>query len=384
MSKQADDRGFDAAQLEVGADDALATLTAAGARAPGLVEQWVKHGNVAAVARAADRADGAARKAARRGLNVLKARGISIPEDRRVATLAGARGQESLEAWMMAPDSSGSVLLVIAARSPASRYRAVFVFAHDQRGVHRVETAELSQSQLRESLAKVLPGAQYKPVKVPVEWVRARIARAKSRHRELGVPEPLGFASAQTLLEPVADPPPSHPFDDEGLELADDDARELAKDSASLHRLAEFRGWFPTKGAVDEMLLKLGETLTPGQEPDAEVLKTKLDQEITAATDRYFSPERREELVAAMKDSALSVLAREGEQKALEVAATMKVIELCGLITDPPHEVAFLRGFFEKAVSLLLAQGGGSLRIPIPRGAAEAAESAAAAESDAP
>ncbi len=67
-----------------------------------------------------------------------------------------------------------------------------------------------------------------------------------------------------------------------------------------------------------------------------------------------------------MKDSALSVLAREGEQKALELSAVIKSIETRGLITDPPHELGFLKGFFDKAVSLLLAQGGGSLRIPVP------------------
>jgi hypothetical protein len=371
MSKQAQDSGLDAALLDADAERALGAADQAGGRAVSLVEQWVKRGNAAAVAEVAERGSGAARKAARRGLNVLKSRGITIPEKRRVATLAAPRGQESLEAWMMAPDTSGGVLVVIASRSPASRYRAAFVFLHDQHGVQRVENAELSQSQLRESLAGVLPGAQYKPVKIPVEWARARIAAARKRHAASGVPEPLGFASASALLEPVPDPAPAHPFDDEGLELADEDANELARESANLHRLPEFRAWFPTKAAVDEMLAKLGETLTPGEEPDADAMKAKLEQEIVAATDRYFSPERRAELVAAMKDSALSVLSREGEQRALEVAAVMKVVQNRGLITDPPHEVPFLRGFFEKAVSLLLAQGGGSLRIPIPRSRAE-------------
>ena len=92
----------------------------------------------------------------------------------------------------------------------------------------------------------------------------------------------------------------------------------------------------------------------------------KLEEELSAATDRYFSPERRGALVRAMRDSALSVLSREGETRALEVVATMKMIEKAGLITDPPRDIPFLRGFFEKAVSLMLAQGGGKLRVPVP------------------
>lgn len=359
------DKEFDAKQLGATAETALSTLADAGARAPALVDAWVKRGNAAAVAETAEHGSGPARKAARRGLNVLKSRGVAIPEKRRVATLGAPRGESSLAAWMMAPDTAGSVLLVIAARAPASRYRAAFVALHDTAGVHRVDNAELSQSQLRESMKEVLPGARYKPVKVPVEWARARIAQARRRHAELGVPEPLGFASARDLLEPVVEPMPAHPFEDEGLELAEEDARELAKQSAALHGLPEFEGWFPPKATIDELLTKLGEGITPGEQPDHEQLDAKLDEEIASATDRYFSPERRAEIVRAMRDSALSVLAREGEQRALEVAATMRTIESCGLITNPPHEVPFLRGFFEKAVTLLLAQGKGSLRIPV-------------------
>ena len=48
----------------------------------------------------------------------------------------------------------------------------------------------------------------------------------------------------------------------------------------------------------------------------------KLEEELAAATDRYFSPERRESLVRAMRDSALSILSREGETRALEVVAS--------------------------------------------------------------
>jgi hypothetical protein len=162
-----------------------------------------------------------------------------------------------------------------------------------------------------------------------------------------------------------------HPLDAEGLELGDDDEKELAKKSAALHNVPEFGGWLPTRTAVDELLSKLGETLTPGVEADPKVVQERLTEEVGAATDRYFTPERRADLVALMKDSALSILAREGESRALEVIATVRTVERCGLITDPPREVPFLRGFFDKAVAVLAAQGGGQLRIPVKRQATE-------------
>jgi len=358
---------FSDAALGADADRALSALDEAGARAIDLVNAWIKANNAAAIAETAERAKNtAAKKAARRGLNVLKSRGIKIPERKKTASLTGPKSEESYEAWMMPPDTAGSTLIVITSHAPASRYRAVFTIVHRGFGVQRVDIGEVSQSQLRESMTRALPGAQYRPIKIPVEWARSRIAEARKRHAERGVPEPLGFSSAKSLLEPLPASPPTHPFDDEGLELADEDAREMAKESAALHALPEFRGWFPTRAAVEEMLAKVGETVTPGEQPDPDEMRKKLEAEVVAATDRYFSPERRADLVASMKDSGLSILARDGEQKALELAAVIKSIENCGLITDPPHEIGFLKGFFDKAVSLLLAQGGGSLRIPVP------------------
>jgi hypothetical protein len=202
-------------------------------------------------------------------------------------------------------------------------------------------------------------------VKVPLDWARFRIADALRQQKERGLPEPFGFAGSEKLLADTPKEPVAHPLDEEGLELADEDAREIASKSLELHQLPEFAGWLPARTSVDELLGKLGENMTPDQKPEPSVFDELMKREIAAATDRYFTPEHRAGLVLSMKDSALSVLARDGEEKALQVVATMRAIERAGLITDPPHEVPFLRGFFEKAIAVLLAQGGGQLRVPV-------------------
>ncbi len=366
-SEEAPARGFDQTLLAVSPDAAVAATTKAGERAEELVSAWVKAGNAGAVNEVAERGSGKARKAARRGLNVLKARGVAIPDRARVASLAGPKEQTVEEAWLIAPDTQGTAVVAIASRTPSTRSRVVFVFLNPEVGVYRVTSAEISQSQLKESLAQTAPGGSYKPVSVPVAWARQRIAEARRLQKEKQLPEPLGFASGESLLVPVPTAPPPHPLDAEGLELSDDDAKELVKQSAALHNVPEFGAWLPTRQAVDELLAKLGETLTPGEEADAKVVQERLGEEVGAATDRYFTPERRGDLVKLMKDSALSVLAREGESRALEVIATMRAIERCGLITDPPREVPFLRAYFDKAIAVLAAQGGGQLRIPVSK-----------------
>jgi hypothetical protein len=368
---------FDAKLLGASASDALASLAQAGAKAPGLVEAWVKTGNAAAVAVAAESAEGSARKAARRGLNVLKSRGVVVPEAARTSSVAGEKPAEQTDAFMLSPDSLGNVLLAIATRSLTSRGKVVFVYLNDEQGVHRVDVGELSQSQLKDALAKALPGARYKAVSVPVEWARRRIADARARHAQNKIPEPLGFSRAEALLTPVPTEAVAHPFDAEGFELSLEDAAEMVKTSAELHNLPELQGWFPEKSAVDELFVHVGKGLAdaghdPSKEPPPEALREALTEQIAAATDRYFTPERRARLVVALKDAAISALPREGEAKALQLSALAKVASEAGLITNPPREIPFLRGYFEKAVSLMAIQNQGRIRIPVPRAEAPA------------
>ncbi|HKY39512.1 MAG TPA: hypothetical protein VJN18_26415 [Polyangiaceae bacterium] len=362
---------FDAKLLKASAADAIGSLTQAGAHAPALVEAWVKAGNAAAVAEVAERANGPARKAARRGLNVLKSRGIAVPKTTRVSALAGEKPAERIVALMLAPDSLGNVLFAITTPNLTARSKVAFVYINDELGIHRVDVGELSQSQLRDALAKAMPGARHKAVSVPVEWARRRIADARAHHAERKIPEPLGFASADSLLSPVPAEPVAHPFDAEGFELSLEDASDMVKSSAELHQLPELQGWLPERAAVDELFVHVGQALSeaghdPAKEPPPDALRDTLLEQIAAATDRYFTPERRARLVIALKDAALSALPRDGEAKALQISALTKVISEAGLITNPPREIPFLRGYFEKAVSLLALQNQGRLRIPVP------------------
>ena len=382
MTDSTQKREFDAPTLQTPADGALAALQQAGGDAIALVEAWVRASNAAAVAEIAHSAAGTARKAAKRGLNVLKSRKVAVPERRTVAKLI-ERDAETLHAWLMPPDTNGTLLLTVAARSASRSHRTAFVFVHDALGIQRIESGVLSQAQLKDSLRKAAPSKGLKPVEVPIEWARWRIAEARRRHAERKVPEPLGFASTASLLQPIPDECPPHPFDEEGLVLDDEDAKEIANRSAELHALEEFRSWLPSRAAVDDLLRELGKDLAPNEEPPPDLMKERLEEQTKSATDRYFSPERRVALVRAMKDAGLSILARAGEQKALEVVAAIKVVENRGLITDPPHEVGFLRAFFDKAISVLAHQGGGSLRIPIPKGPAAQSEPVSAPASSA-
>lgn len=360
-------REFSATELEATADSALAVIEKLGPDAPLLVDAWVKAGNGAAVATVADRGTGPARKAARRGLNVLRSRGIKVDTAPRVASL-GAPSDLVTEAWLLPPDTHGSSVIVITSRSVTSRVETAFFQINDGFGVQSASVGELSGSKLRESLKR--SGLGVDPVKIPVAYARFRVAAARKKLKEGNFPEPLAMTNAEALLGPAPEAEEPHPLDAEGLALADEDVKEYASRSAALHGLPEFAPWLPDANAMQELVVEIGKHVPQGDErPPPEEMTKIIAETVNAATDRYFVPERRALLLQRMKDSALSVLQSHGELRALEVVAAMRSIESAGLITDPPHEVPFLRSFFEKALMAMAYQSGGRLRVPRPEAA---------------
>jgi hypothetical protein len=370
-------------QLEAGVEGALAAVAAAGADAEALVSEWIKASNAAALAAVAEQGEGSARKSARRGLSVLKSRGVPIPEVPRKR--AAAPAEVARQAWLLPPDSTGVVGLVLAERQPSGSYNAAFVYFRDAQNILRVQTGTLALSKIKDSMTQALGGAGYAPVGVPWGWAQYRIAERRAWHLAQNVPEPLGMTGAQKLLDGAPTVAPPHPFDEEGLALGDEDAEKLARDSGVLHQWPEFGSWLPPERSVQELLMQIGRRLPPDPSISKDRLEPVMREQVAAATDRHFTPERRAALAQRMKDSALSVIARLGEHAGLQVSAVIHVIQGAGLITNPPSDVRFLTGYFDKALALLAAQQGGQLRIPIPRPpSAAATDTASASASDAP
>ena len=201
----------------------------------------------------------------------------------------------------------------------------------------------------------------------------AEVAAARKLNAASGQILPLGLEGCRALIEPVPEGEPAHPLAD--IEAALDPARaaDAVPASASLHNEPEFRSWLPDRGALDELLQKVGERLGPAGASDADAVGAALREETDAATDRFFSPELRGVVVARMRDAAISIRARKGDARAAEVLSLARVVKDAGLITSPPREIPFLVGFFQKALGILAQQGGGQLRVPVA-GAAPTAE----------
>jgi hypothetical protein len=359
---------FDQAILQTSADDALSAVTQSGEQGPALVDAWVHAKNAAAVAAVADdeKAPGAARKAARRGINVLKARGIAIPEKARIAKIGGDP-IEGYDAWFVPPDGSGTHMIILAARKQSGKLHVVHTTMREDVGILDVRALEMSRSQLRASFDESARRMGYSPVVVPVEWARSRVAKSRAENAKTGAIVPLGLDSQAQVLGPVPDQAPPHPVDAAKLDVPA--ATTVVPASAELHREPEFGGWLPAGPAVQELLIEVGQKLAASGGPnqqDAAKVDDAVREGLDNATDRFFAPEIRERLAERMKDAAVSILARAGRERAAQVMAVGSAIVAAGLITSPPRDIPFLRGFFQKALAIIAAQQGGQLSIPVP------------------
>jgi hypothetical protein len=372
MADKKDEAGaatsFDASVLAVSAEGALGAVKDAGQRAAALVEAWVQAKNAAAVAAIAedDKAPPPARKAARRGLNVLKARGIAIPERRQITRLTGDP-LEGYDAWFVPPDGAGTHMVILAARRQSGKHYVVHTTMREDVGLLDVRALEMSRSQLRTSFDDSARRMGYPPVTVPVDWARGRVAQARASNAKSGAILPLGLDSHAEVLGPAPDKAPPHPIDQAKLDIPA--AAAVVANSADLHREPELGAWLPAGPAVQELLIEVGQKLGAaggGPEPDPKKIDDAVREGLDNATDRFFGPDVRERLAARMKDAAISIMARVSRERAAEVMGVAAAVLAAGLITSPPHEIPFLRGFFQKALAIIASQQGGQLSIPVP------------------
>jgi len=340
--------------LQADAERARALVGEAGERGADLVGAWIACKNAAAVAEVAadDGAPTAARKAARGGINVLKSRGVAIPERAREGR-AIVPSAATYEAWFRPPDAAGTSAFTLGARGPGGRYRLVDVIIKDGTGLVSAAGMEMSRTQLRETFESIEQRFGHAPAAVPIAWARSRIAAARAENSAEGTPVPLGLEQHGDLLGTAPASAPLHPADEAGLALP---ARDVAlARSGTLHAEPELRGWLPEPAAMQQLLRDVDQQKDALKGADRAATEAKVGTFIERATDAYFTAEVRAKTAFRMKDAAISLMARGETARAADLIVTARA---AGSTDDgtPAHEIPFLRGFFEKAFGLAAAR----------------------------
>ncbi|MFO0662041.1 MAG: hypothetical protein U0165_19745 [Polyangiaceae bacterium] len=363
-----DQNNFARELVDVSAEGALAAVGKVGAdEQADLVEAWIAAGNIGAVAAVAreDDAPSPARKAARRGLNVMKARGLKVPEPNHVAR-PFALTDSSYDALFECPDVSGTSLTTIVLRRHGKDAQVVHVLTRMGAGVIETSGGLFSASNLKTWADSRVQARGCGPVPVPLAWARHRIKAALEENTRSRYPVPLGLDRFTDLLNPAPAEAPAHPLDALRAAMTEDEIKERATRSADLHGEPEFGAYVLPREAALEVLAKVGERFP--EDPSTlsnDAMGVFLREESAAACDRLFTPEARQNLAQMMLDAGISVLARAGKEKALDVLAAREAVIRAGLVTDPPRDVPFLAVLVDKSISALARENQGRLDIPV-------------------
>lgn len=358
--------------LAATAANALSLVSRVGAdEQADLVEAWIAGGNIAAVAAVAaeESAPAAARKTARRGLNVLKSRGVAVPERQSTVSRPFAgNATVQLEATFV-PLEAGArgAMIVVAARAEGRDVEMVEVHFNDAVGIFQVSGGRVSSSRMREWETQGRRRRGYEAVPVSLTWARWRVNQARQLNAQSGLLLPLELDSFAHLLTPVPAEAPAHPGETLGL-TPDGNAERVAR-GAGLHMEPELNPLLLSNDTMQEMLTQVGGRIAilGGRQPEQEEIQGFIESERLAATDRFFQENVRRQLASQLLDTLPSLVRRAGPDRGLDLLATRQAILDAGLITSPPSEIPFLVGFFDKTLATMMSRSQGQLSIPIPQ-----------------
>lgn len=328
-----------------------------------LVQAWVAHRNAAAIAAIAGREDApaTARKAARRAINVLKSRGVAIP-DRPAVVAAIGKPSFTLEARALFPDGRGAQIWWIAKIATTGGTDVVEVTTVDTHGIVQVNRGNPSAGNLRQLWQGWVARAGRAPSVVPIEYARKRIAEARAASLAKKQVLPMGLDAARELLGDGTPGAIPAPIQGEQLALPTDEAAFKARIDGSmhLHEEPEFASWMPDDPAGVALLQSINERVQalgviPGSAPDEEQQKqidATVNEAIDEAANAYFSDERKKLYVTRLADAAWSLYQAGLVDRAIDALLVGQAIEKAGVISDRPSEIPFVRGLFVKLIAI--------------------------------
>ncbi|MBM4357654.1 MAG: hypothetical protein FJ096_06040 [Deltaproteobacteria bacterium] len=359
---------LDPAWIAADADTALDAARAAGEAGEALVKAWLDASNAAAIVRLSslDHAPGKARKAARRALNVLKARGVSV-EAAPVVLARPVVSEDTAEclASFIPPDGNGTTFFSFSQRLPGGRFRVADIMVNETSGVVHATLGHLAGKHIRRWRERVEQSFGLPPIPVPLDWARSSVAEGRKRNDASKQIVPLGYDGCLVLAGPTPAAAIAHPVADlAAREPSKEDLATALVDSDKLHNEPEFAAWVVERGALSELVSKVGERLTGADVEDRALVDRTLEEETAAATDRWFTPERRSFVATRLQDAAIALRARRGDDAARRAIVLAEAVRRAGLVTDPPRDIPFLRAFFQKGVAWMARENQG--RLPMP------------------
>lgn len=304
-------------------------------------------------------------KEAKRGLHLLRARGVSVPEPPRPAAAPAAPAPEpALPAYATAVDARGERAVWLPRTVPGKGVEIAQAVISDERGIVELQVGTVGRKEWR-AIAKGLleRGAAMGLGEVERAHAASLLVSARALNDASGQVLPEGADLWLRQLGPAAPPPdPAARF----APLPEGEEREALAASGALHELRLLRSWLAEEDFLRQVAARLDEISVSPLYLDEAQRAAQAARTVADAVDSYFDERRRRALssrlfsiAAHLEDGGDAPHARAAAAAARALAADVA-----------PRAIPFARLLVEKAFPDVA---------PAPAGA-PAAEPAAAPE----
>jgi hypothetical protein len=301
------------------------------------IDALVEKGDAARLAELAASGDKALAKRARRGLHVLRTRGISVEEKPRAFQLRA--GEETAPPSMASLVDGRGERVVWYVRDADDGYDVWQAELSEARGLIGFQGATAPKKSWRERMKDMR--AQPGIAEIPSRHARHLIERAWQVSQAAGRSPPAGFAEARLRMG-ADEPEAEHP----ALALAPPISVEEARARlAGLHALPEIAMWIPPEDALKELDIEVGQIVTSQLVVDPAQRRQQLAAAVEKIAARAFVPEMRARFADRLRETAL-LLASRGAVDDARLCNTAAQLTLDERVA--PSENPFIVRMFEK------------------------------------
>ncbi len=297
-------------------------------------------------------------KEAKRGLHLMKARGVAVPEAPRPAAPAPAIAPEPpLPAYATAIDGQGERAVWVPRHIPGKGVEITQAVLSDVHGLLELQVGVISRKEWR----AITKGLVEKGAAMGLgELDRARavslIAAARAQNDRSGQRVPEGADLWLAHVGPAAPLPAPAP----AAALTPDEEREALAASGALHELPLFSTWLAEEPFLREVAAKLDEVTVSPLYVDERQRAEQLVRTVADAVERYFDEGRRALLSQRLLAVSAHLEERGDAPRARAAAAAARALSAGA----PAHGVPFARLLVEKAFPGVVATPGAPPEAP--------------------
>jgi hypothetical protein len=283
-------------------------------------------------------------KEAKRGLHLLRSRGVAVPEPPRPPAAAPAPPPEvPLPAYASAVDGHGERAVWIPRVVPGKGIEIAQAVVSDTEGMVELQVGMVGRKEWRGIAQGLLEqGAAMGVGEIDPARARSIVAAARALNDRSGRRVPEGadlWLAQQGPAEPLPDPAAAFP------PLPADEERDALAASAKLHDLPLMKGWLADEPFLRGVAAKLDEIEVSPLHLDERQRSERLARTVAEAVDAYLDPERRRLLAARLFAIAEHLRERGDPAHAAAAAAAARALAA----GTPAAGIPFARLLVEKA-----------------------------------